>query len=202
MTCPVTCPEMSSEARTTTWRATSSATATLRSGIVRVIRWTSVVVDRAARHRRVRPARRDHVDAGARSDAHDLVLQAEQQPVCDRGLRRRVVGVAGLAEEPGGRADHDQAAVAASRRRRAGNRARSGTSRSGSPQRRPPTARAAAPRRARPGVGQTPATAAQTSSAPASANRCSTSASLVRSAWTSAPPISSCSASARSLPRW
>ena len=70
-----------------------------------------VRVERAARHRRVRPARRDGVDAPERRDAHDLVLQAEQEAALDRRLRGGVVGVARLAEAAGGRADEDEVAV-------------------------------------------------------------------------------------------
>ena len=110
---PVTWPESSSEARTTTARAMSSATATLRSAIVRLSALDELGVELAARHRGVRPARRDRVHAAARRDPDDLVLEAEEQPDLDRRLRRRVVGVAGLAEAAGGRADEDEVAVAA-----------------------------------------------------------------------------------------
>ena len=55
---------------------------------------------------------RDGVHAGPRRNAHDLVLQAEQQSDLDRRLRRRVVGVPSLAEAAGRRADQDEAAVA------------------------------------------------------------------------------------------
>ncbi len=71
-----------------------------------------VRVELAARHRGVRPARSDGVDAAAGRDPHDLVLQAQQQAALDRGLRRRVVGMSGLSEAPGGRADQDEVAVA------------------------------------------------------------------------------------------
>ena len=108
---PVTWPDSSSEARTTTARATSSARATLRSAIVRLRRATNSLLELAARHRRVRPAGRDGVDPAERSDPHDLVLEAEQQPDLDRRFRRRVVGVPGLAEAAGGRADEHEIAV-------------------------------------------------------------------------------------------
>ena len=80
-------------------------------------------VERAARHRRVRPARRDGVDAAERRDPHDLVLEAEQQPALDRRLRRGVVGVPGLAEAAGGRADEDEVAVPGALDARGGSRA-------------------------------------------------------------------------------
>ena len=53
----------SSEASTTTARATSSGCATFRSAIVRVSALEGLRVERAARHRRVRPAGRDGVHA-------------------------------------------------------------------------------------------------------------------------------------------
>src|SRR5581483_1579344 len=52
------------------------------------------------------------VDAAARSDPNDLVLQREQKTDLDRGLRGGVVRVAGLAEPAGGRPDEDEASPA------------------------------------------------------------------------------------------
>ena len=52
---------------------------------------------------------RDDVDARRR----ELVLERQQQPLADRGLGGRVVGVAGLAEAAGGRADEDERAGSA-----------------------------------------------------------------------------------------
>src|SRR5919109_4554806 len=70
------------------------------------------LVESATGHRGVRPAGADRVHARARCDADDLVLEAQQEPVHDRGLRGRVVGVSRFPEEPGCRADQDEAAVA------------------------------------------------------------------------------------------
>ena len=67
-----------------------------------------VRVDEPARHRRLRPARCDRVDACARSHPGDLVLQRQQQPALDSGLRSGVVGMPGLAEAPCGGADEDE----------------------------------------------------------------------------------------------
>ena len=111
-TSPVTWPESSSEASTTTARATSSGERDLAQRHRAGEPVDDLVVERAARHRRVRPAGRDRVHAPARRDADDLVLQAEEEPDLDRRLRRGVVGVARLAEAPGGRADEDEVAVA------------------------------------------------------------------------------------------
>ena len=66
------------------------------------------IVDLGAGHRRLRPPRADAVDLPRRGDPHDLVLQAQQEPVGDRRLRRRIVGVARLAEDAGCRADEHQ----------------------------------------------------------------------------------------------
>ena len=110
-TWPVTWPESSSEASTTTWRATSSGCATLRSAIVRRDPADLLGIDVAARHRRLRPARRDRVHARKRSHADDLVLQTEQQAAEDRRLRGRVVRVARLADDARRRADEHERAV-------------------------------------------------------------------------------------------
>ena len=109
---PVTWPDSSSEARTTTARATSSATRDFAQRHRPAEAVDELLLELAARHRGVRPARRDSVHAAARRDPNHLVLEAEQQPDLDRRLRGRVVGVAGLAEAAGGRADEDEAAVA------------------------------------------------------------------------------------------
>ena len=69
-------------------------------------------VELAARHRRVRPAGRDGIDAAVRRDPDDLVLEREEQPALERRLRRGVVGVPGLAEAPRGRADEHEVAAA------------------------------------------------------------------------------------------
>ena len=90
----------------------SSGWATLRSAIVREMRRTAVVVDVAARHRRLGPAGSDRVDPRPRRDARDLVLQRQQQPALEGRLRRRVVGVPRLAEPARGRADEHERAVA------------------------------------------------------------------------------------------
>ena len=52
-----------------------------RSAIVAVTRSSTSSVDRAPGHRRIRPAGADSVDARARRDTDDLVLQAQQQSV-------------------------------------------------------------------------------------------------------------------------
>ena len=59
----------------------------------------------SARHRGLGPAWCDRVDPRERVLAHDLVLQAEQEPAEDRGLRGCVVGVARLADDSRRRAD-------------------------------------------------------------------------------------------------
>ena len=172
-TWPVTWPESSSEARTTIWRATSSAWPTFRRAIVCVARATLARVgERVSRHRRLRPAGADGVHAGIRRHPDDLVLQAEEQPLDDSRLRRRVVGVAGLAEDPGRRADEHEAAVAGPLDLAEERRARSGRWRSGSRRASRASARGEAPRPERSSSGQTPATAAHTSTPP-SASRSS-----------------------------
>jgi len=70
------------------------------------------LVERRAGHRRNRPAGADRVDATARRDADDLVLEAEKQATDDGRLGRGVVRVPRLAEEPGRRADENEVAVA------------------------------------------------------------------------------------------
>ena len=158
-----------------------------------------------ARHRRLGPARRDRVHARARRDPHDLVLQAQQQAVRDRRLGRRVVRVPGLADEPRGRADEHEAAVAASLDLRAGSRARSGRTRSGS-------RRSVASQRSS-GSSQTGTSSrrpdagdggADVDAVPALRRRAGRPrASSVRSApSTGAPPSSAASASRPLLPRW
>ena len=144
---------------------------------------TCVVVEHARGHRRDRPARCDRVHAHARVAAHHLVLQREQQAAEDRRLRGGVVGVARLADRPR-RSSRRGRARPRGRRAGRGTRARSGRSRSGSRRASPASARARAPQTGTSSTGQTPATAAQTSSSPASANIRSTSASSRRSAWT------------------
>ena len=179
---PVTWPESTSEASTTTCAATSSGWRDLLQRHRPRHAAQRLLVERAARHRRLRPAGADSVHARARRDPHDLVLQAEQEPVGDRRLRRGVVGVAGLAEEARGRARRAPGSRGPAPPLRAGTRAPSGRSRSGSRAASPPSARAAAPRPARPRPARCPATAAHTSSGPASSNSRSTSASTRRSA--------------------
>ena len=90
----------------------SSGWATLRSAIVREMRRTAVVVDVAARHRRLGPAGSDGVDPRPRRHARDLVLQRQQQAALEGRLRGRVVGVPRLAEPARGRADEHERAVA------------------------------------------------------------------------------------------
>ena len=114
-TWPLTWPERTSEASTTTWAATSSGCATFRSAIVREIRRTAS----ASTSPRVIG---DSVQPGATALTRargatrvDLVLQRQQQAALERGLRSRVVGVPGLAEAPGGGADEHERAVARAR---------------------------------------------------------------------------------------
>ncbi len=110
---PLTCRDMTGEAKKRTAAATSAGAATRRSGMVRMH-----LVELPARgeglrgHRRDRPARVDQVDARPGIDAHDLVLEAEREPA-QRGLGGGILGVAGLPEAARGRADEDR-----SRRRR------------------------------------------------------------------------------------
>src|SRR5204862_363444 len=66
-------------------------------------------------HRRIRPPGAHRVYACPRRHSHDLVLEAQHEPVDDGGFGRRVVGVAGLAVEGGRGADEDEAAMAAGR---------------------------------------------------------------------------------------
>ena len=105
-TSPVTCPAARSEHSQATVRAMSSVRATLRSAIVAVTCSTTASVSDALGHRRDGPARGDDVDARRR----ELVLERQREPLADRGLRGGVVGVAGLAEAAGGRADQDERA--------------------------------------------------------------------------------------------
>ncbi len=74
-----------------------------------------VGVDVAAGHRRLGPTGSHGVDAGTWRDARHLVLEREEQPGLQRRLRRRVVGVTGFPEAPGGRPDEDEGAVAVAR---------------------------------------------------------------------------------------
>ena len=190
-------------------RATSSGGATLRSGIVRVIRRTSS--GPRARPRVIGDSVQPGATAFTRArgrDADDLVLEREQQAAVDRGLRGRVVGVARLAED----------ARRSSRRGRARRGRRAATSRRKPravrnvavrfcAQRLAPSARAAAPRRAGPPRARRRRRRRRRRPCPsasrASAKSRSTSASSVRSAWASgAPPSSAASARARSSPRW
>ena len=108
---PVTWPESSSEARTTTARAMSSATRDLLQRHRPRHAHDVVGVELPARHLRHGPAGRDRVHARERRDPDDLVLQAQEQTDLDRGLRGRVVGVVRLAEAAGGRADEDEIPV-------------------------------------------------------------------------------------------
>ena len=110
-TWPVTWPESSSEARTTTCRATSSGWATLRSAIVRETRrtasgstWPRVIGDS------VQPGATAFTRA-ARRDPDDLVLQAQEQPAEHRRLGGRIVRVPCLADEARRRADEHERAV-------------------------------------------------------------------------------------------
>ena len=109
---PVTWPESTSEASTTTCAATSSGWATFSQRHRPRHPAQRLLVERAARHRRFRPAGAHCVHARARRDPDDLVLQAQQEPVGDRRLRGGVVRVAGLAEEARGRGDQHQRPVA------------------------------------------------------------------------------------------
>jgi len=70
------------------------------------------VVEQAAGHRGDGPAWGDRVDAYGLRDARDLVLQRQEQAAEDPGLRRRVVRMAGFAEDAGSRSDEHQRAVA------------------------------------------------------------------------------------------
>ena len=63
-------------------------------------------VEQVADHRRHRPAGRDHVDAAARRESHDLVLEAAGQAEADARLDGGVLRVALLAEDARRRADH------------------------------------------------------------------------------------------------
>ena len=200
-------PESSSEASTSTARAMSSARRDLAQRHRARDPLDDLGVERAARHRRVRPARRDRVHAAARRDAHDLVLQAEQQADLDRRLRGGVVGVAGLAEPPGRRADEHEVAVpvpldlAQERARREERR------REVRAQRLPPSARAEAPTPARPPTATRRRPRRRRRRSRALRVRCakssSTCASSVRSAPSAIAPGSSAAiASARSRPRW
>ena len=119
-TCPVTWPERTSEARTTTWRGDVLRLRDLAQRHRARDRAHLLGIDLAARHRRLGPAGSDGVDARQGLVADDLVLEAEQQAVDHRRLRRRVVGVPGLAEDcpPSSRR------ARASARRAAGSRAR------------------------------------------------------------------------------
>ena len=112
-TWPVTWPESSSEASTTTCARDVLGLRDLPQRHRARDASTSPASSVPARHRRLRPARRDRVHARARRDADDLVLQARGagRPAMRR-LRRGVVGVAGLAEAAGGRADEHEDAVA------------------------------------------------------------------------------------------
>ena len=127
ITWPVTCPAARSEHRKATERATSAGVGDLaQRHRGRHLR------DRLLRevlrgHRRHGPARGDDVHARPRRRAHDLVLEREREPLADRGLRRGVVGVAGLAEQAGGGGDQDEAAGARRLDVAAERRARSGT---------------------------------------------------------------------------
>ena len=167
-TWPVTWPESSSEASTTTWRATSSGCATLRSAIVRETRAHPLGVDVAARHRRLRPARRDAVDAAARRDADDLVLEARaagrrrsptSRPRSRRGPPRR----RGRRSSRRGRASRGRSAPPRAGSARAVRKVAVRFARSVSSQRSSGSSQTGTSSR-----GQTPATAAQTSTLPSS----------------------------------
>ena len=110
-TCPVTWPESSSEARTTTCRATSSGIRDLAQGHRPRDLPHGRRVDVPARHRCLGPARRDRVHPRPRRNPHDLVLQAQEQAAENRGLGRRVVRVPCLAHEARCRADEHQRAM-------------------------------------------------------------------------------------------
>ena len=85
------------------------------------------LVQRRARHRRHGPTRADGVHAAERRDAHDLVLEAEEQAADDRGLGGGVVGVARPRRRAPPSSRRGRGCRCRCARPPAGTRARSGT---------------------------------------------------------------------------
>jgi hypothetical protein len=107
-TWPETWPERVSEASTTTWAAMSSGVATFRSGIVFVIlRTRSSSSSPRVIGECVQPGATAFTRASGAMRATSFFSES-RRPAEDAGLRRRVVGVALLAEHTRRRSDEDE----------------------------------------------------------------------------------------------